>query len=87
MGRNSATWFSEIRPLLPDDPGFRDYIIPSGQAIMEVKSIGPVPYWFRQRTGETGLMRRSFSKYCTSLEKYDPVLRAQIHGEAAADAA
>jgi len=26
--------------------------------------------------GEVGLTRQSFSKYCTALEKHDPVLRA-----------
>ena len=64
--------------LIPDDQGFSKFIIPEDQSIMEVKSIGPVPYWLRQRAGETGLSRRSFSKYCTSLEKHDPVLRGQF---------
>jgi len=64
--------------LIPDDQNFGKFIIPEGESIMEVKSIGAVPYWLRQRAGETGLSRRSFSKYCTSLEKHDPILRAQL---------
>jgi len=74
----------EFPILLPDDSGFSKFIIPEGDSIMEIKSIGPVPYWLRQRAGETGLSRRSFSKYCTSLEKHDPVLRGQY--QAAKDA-
>lgn len=74
----------EFPKLLPDDPNFTKFIIPAGESIMEIKSIGPVPYWLRQRAGETGLSRRSFSKYCTSLEKHDPILRGQF--QAAKDA-
>lgn len=69
---------SDFSRLLPDDQDFHNFIIPEDQSIMEVKSIGPVPYWFRVKAGETGLIRQSFSKYCTSLEKHDPVLRAQL---------
>ena len=68
----------EFPKLLPDDRNFSRFIIPEGDSIMEIKSIGPVPYWLRQRAGETGLSRQSFSKYCTSLEKHDPVLGAQL---------
>jgi hypothetical protein len=68
---------SDFSRLLPDDPDFSSFIIPADQSIMEVKSIGPVPYWFRVRAGEPGLLRQSFSKYRTSLEKFDPVLLGQ----------
>ena len=68
----------EFPRLLPDDQDFSRFIIPEGESIMEIKSIGPVPYWLRQRAGETGLSRQSFSKYCTSLEKHDPILGAQL---------
>ena len=68
----------EFPRLLPDDQDFSRFIIPEGDSIMEIKSIGPVPYWLRQRAGETGLSRQSFSKYCTSLEKHDPILGAQL---------
>lgn len=69
---------TDFSKLPPDDPDFPNFIIPPDQSVMEVKSIGPVPYWFRVKAGETGLTRRSFSKYCTALEKHDPVLRAQF---------
>jgi len=77
---------SDFSRLLPDDPDFTNSIIPAGECVMEVKSIGPVPYWFRVQAGNTGLIRRSFSKYCTALERHDPVLRAQFEaaGKAAA---
>lgn len=68
----------EFTQLLPDDPGFKLPIIDQSQSIMEVKAIGSVPYWFRVRAGETKLIRRSFSKYCTSLENHDPALRGQF---------
>ena len=68
----------EFPKLLPDDQDFSKFIIAEGESIMEVKSIGAVPYWLRKRAGETGLSRRSFSKYCTSLEKHDPVLGSQL---------
>lgn len=69
---------SDFSRLLPDDPDFEQFIISPDESIMEIKSIGAVPYWLRVRAGETGLSRRSFSKYCTSLEKHDPVLNAQF---------
>jgi hypothetical protein len=78
---------TDFSKLPPDDPDFPNFIIPPDQSVMEVKSIGPVPYWFRVRAGETGLTRQSFSKYCTSLEKHDPVLRAQFEAGARARAA
>ena len=46
---------------------------------MEGKYLVAVLYWLRQRVVETGLSRRSFSKYCTSLEKHDPVLVSQLN--------
>ncbi|MDA7870386.1 hypothetical protein N9A93_07135, partial [Akkermansiaceae bacterium] len=55
-----------------------DYIIHANKSIFEVKSIGPVPFWFREYGGEEGLVRRSFSKFCTAMKEVDPVLRSQI---------
>ncbi|MDA7672413.1 polyphosphate polymerase domain-containing protein [Akkermansiaceae bacterium] len=75
---------SKLLELRPDDQRFEDYIIPAHQSILEVKSIGPVPFWFREYAGNTGLMRRSFSKFCTAMEVIDPVLRKQISGSSAA---
>jgi|TARA_B110000305_G_scaffold129603_1_gene144967 hypothetical protein len=75
---------SEILKLQPDDQRFKDYIIPPHQSILEVKSIGPVPFWFREYAGDIKLMRRSFSKFCRAMEVIDPVLRRQITGHDAA---
>jgi hypothetical protein len=65
-------------PLLPDDPDFERDILDAEGDVMEVKSIGAVPYWFRESIARAGLTRRSFSKYCTALKKFDPVLRNQL---------
>ena len=69
---------SELLPLEPDDQRFSEYIIPPNQSILEVKSIGPVPFWFREYGGEIGLMRESFSKFCTAMKVIDPVLKEQL---------
>ena len=75
---------SNLMCLEPDDQRFEDYIIPPEKSILEVKSIGPVPFWFREYASEIKLVRRSFSKFCTAMEQVDPVLRSQIQrGDAA----
>lgn len=61
--------------LVPDDRQLKEHIIAPDLAMLEVKSIGSVPYWFRDWSGTAKLTRQSFSKYCTALEKHDPVLR------------
>lgn len=61
--------------LIPDDPAFPNEILDPSKVMMEVKSIGSVPYWFREWSGFAGLCRQSFSKYCTALERHDPALR------------
>lgn len=60
-----------MKPLLPDDPDFELPLLEPGAAIMEVKTIGPVPYWFRSIIGEFRLVPRGFSKYAAALEKYE----------------
>ncbi|GAB5562457.1 MAG: polyphosphate polymerase domain-containing protein [Synoicihabitans sp.] len=47
-------------------------LFPSGETIMEVKSIGSVPYWFRSLVAKHQLVPRGVSKYATTL---DSVLR------------
>jgi hypothetical protein len=69
---------SNLLPLEADDQRFEEYIIPPDKSIFEVKSIGPVPFWFREYGGENNLVRRSFSKFCTAMKVVDPVLRSQI---------
>ncbi len=58
-------------PLQPDDPDFELPLLEPGSAIMEVKTIGPVPYWFRNLIGEYHLVPRGFSKYAAALELYE----------------
>lgn len=47
----------ETTPLLKPD-----------QAIMEVKTIGAVPFWFRQLIGKHRLVPQSYSKFITALD-------------------
>lgn len=58
-------------PLTPGDPDFELPLLEPGSEIMEVKTIGPVPYWFRNLIGEYNLVPRSFSKYAAALEMYE----------------
>ena len=57
-------------PLSPGDKDFEHQLLEPGQSIMEVKTIGPVPYWFRQLVGELRLAPRGFSKYSAAIEQY-----------------
>lgn len=57
--------------LTPDDPDFELPLLEPGSSIMEVKTIGPVPYWFRNLIGEFNLVPRGFSKYTAALELYE----------------
>jgi hypothetical protein len=60
-----------LKPLEPDCPDFELPLLDPGMAVMEVKTIGPVPYWFRTLVGRHNLVPRSFSKYAAALEKYE----------------
>lgn len=64
--------------LEPDDSRFESFIIPEDTSVLEVKSVGPVPYWFRNFGSECQLVRRGFSKFCTAMKTIDPVLRGQM---------
>lgn len=76
-GRIRITFDTELScrfrllPLLPDDRDFELPLLEPGAAVMEVKTIGPVPYWFRTLVGEFHLVPRGFSKYTIALEKYE----------------
>lgn len=69
---------SNLLTLEPNDSRFEEFIIPKDVSVLEVKSIGPVPYWFRTFGAECKLVRTSFSKFCTAMKVIDPVLRAQL---------
>lgn len=58
-------------PLVPDDPDFELPLLEPGASIMEVKTIGAVPSWFRSIIGRFGLVPRGFSKYAAALELYE----------------
>lgn len=60
----------ESRPLSPSDKDFPLNLLGPGESIMEVKTIGPVPYWFRTLVGELRLAPRGFSKYAAAIEQY-----------------
>ena len=62
--------FSKV-PLSQNPPEPDLPLIEPGEAIMEVKTIGPVPYWFRSLLGEHSLTPRGFSKYTAALERYE----------------
>ncbi|MDP4625673.1 MAG: polyphosphate polymerase domain-containing protein [Akkermansiaceae bacterium] len=57
--------------LVPGDTDFELPLLEPGASIMEVKTIGPVPTWFRSIIGKYGLVPSGFSKYSASLELYE----------------
>lgn len=69
---------TNLLTLEPDDQRFVDYIVPPDCSIFEVKSIGPVPFWFREYAGQIKLLRQSFSKFSAALKAIDPVLKKQL---------
>lgn len=60
---------ADLRPLSVNDSDFEASLIPAGSSLMEVKTIGPVPSWFRGLCGTLSLTPRSFSKYSAALTK------------------
>jgi len=69
---------TERQPLQPDDPDITLPVLPKDECIMEVKLFGAAPYWIRDLAARYRLQKAPFSKYCTALEKYDPVIRPII---------
>lgn len=64
----------EMKPLLPNDPDFPLPVMDREIAVVEVKTIGAVPSWLRDATAKFRLQPQSMSKYCLSLERYDPAV-------------
>jgi hypothetical protein len=64
--------------LTPGDSDFEFPLLEPGASIMEVKTIGCVPYWFRKIAGEYNLIPRGFSKYTSALELYEFKTRQPI---------
>lgn len=64
----------DLKPLVPDDRDFPLPVLDREVAVVEIKTIGPVPVWLRHAAGEFRLNVRSMSKYCNSLERFDPAV-------------
>jgi hypothetical protein len=64
----------DLRALVPDDKDFPLPVVDQEVAVVEVKTIGPVPIWLREAAGKFQLQSRSMSKYCNSLERFDPAV-------------
>ncbi len=62
----------EMKPLIPDDRDFPLPVVDREVSVVEVKTIGAVPTWLREATAKFRLRAQSMSKYCLSLERYDP---------------
>ncbi len=56
-----------LRPLSIHDSDFETPLTPGGSTLMEVKTIGPVPTWFRGLCGKLALTPGPFSKYSAAL--------------------
>jgi VTC domain len=64
----------DLKALIPDDRNFPLPVLDREMAVVEVKTIGPVPLWLREATGKFQLQSQSMSKYCLALERYDPAV-------------
>ena len=64
----------DLKPLLPDDPDFPLPVLDQEVAVVEVKTIGAVPTWLREAASRFRLQQQSMSKYCLSLERFDPAV-------------
>ncbi len=60
-----------LKPLTADDKDFPLPVVASNIAVVEVKTIGPVPLWLRGVAGKFQLSAQSMSKYCMALERFD----------------
>ncbi len=71
-GRLRVTFDSRLRCSFPalDGEAKELPLLEPGEAVMEVKTLGNVPYWFRQTISKFKLVPRGFSKYTTALSRY-----------------
>lgn len=70
----------EHKKIEADTHDFEHYLLSKEQSILEVKTNSVIPIWLRNMIGDHGLVRQSFSKFCTSLERHDPAIRDLIKG-------
>lgn len=66
----------DLKPLQPDDQDFPLPVVDGNRSVVEIKTIGPVPNWLRRGAAEFRLSTFSMSKYCNSLERFDPAVTA-----------
>lgn len=66
----------DLKTLKPDDRDFPLPVVEEDIAVVEIKTIGPVPVWLREAAGTFQLHSRSMSKYCNALERFDPAVAA-----------
>lgn len=64
----------DLKPLEPDDQDFPLSVMGADVTVVEIKTIGAVPLWLRAAAGRFCLGARSLSKYCNSLERFDPAV-------------
>lgn len=69
---------SATRTLDFADDDFEASFLDPALVVAEIKSEGPVPYWFRQLVAQAELTRQGFSKYCVAMKENDPVVREQL---------
>jgi hypothetical protein len=64
----------------PDDRRFdaANEMHPDGEAVLEVKITGCIPYWLSRMIVEAGCRLQSHSKYSNALERLDPVLHSML---------
>lgn len=64
----------DMKHLVPDDRDFPLPVVDHEVAVVEVKTIGPVPTWLSGVASRFNLQAQSMSKYCLALERYDPAV-------------
>lgn len=73
----------EYQPIVADTKEFQHFLLPEEQSILEIKTNSVIPIWLRNLIGDHGLVRQSYSKFCTALERHDPAVRDLINGTSA----
>lgn len=65
----------EQQELKANTQEFEHFLLLKGQSILEIKTNSVIPSWLRNLIGKHGLVRQSYSKFCTALERHDPAVR------------
>lgn len=70
----------EQHALQADTREFEHFLLSEEQSILEIKTNSVIPTWLRDLIGDQGLVRQSYSKFCTALERHDPAVRDLLEG-------